>query len=68
MRRQPDGIAALYGRRGQCAALDALVAGARAGESQVLVIRGEAGIGKTALLDYLETSATASPMSVSAST
>jgi DNA-binding CsgD family transcriptional regulator len=57
MRRQRDGIAALYGRRSQCSALDALVAGARAGQSQVLVIRGEAGIGKTALLEYLETNA-----------
>jgi DNA-binding CsgD family transcriptional regulator len=38
--------------------LDGLVADVRAGRSQVLVVRGEAGIGKTALLDYLETSAT----------
>ena len=47
----------LFGRRGECAALDGLVAGARAGRSQVLVVRGEPGIGKTALLDYLETNA-----------
>ena len=33
--------------------LDRLVAGARAGRSQALVLRGEAGVGKTALLDEL---------------
>ena len=32
--------------------LDALLASARGGESAVLVMRGEAGIGKTALLRY----------------
>jgi DNA-binding CsgD family transcriptional regulator len=53
-----DGLAALFGRRGERATLGGLVAGARAGQSQVLVVRGEAGIGKTALLDYVETSAT----------
>jgi len=49
-----DGQALLFGRHSECAHLDGLVAGARAGDSQVLVVRGEAGIGKTALLDYLE--------------
>src|SRR5919197_2553373 len=43
----------LRGRDEECDLLDRLVAGARAGESQVLVLRGEAGVGKTALLDYL---------------
>ena len=43
----------LLGRRDECDVLDRLVAGVRAGHSQVLVLRGEAGAGKTALLDYL---------------
>src|SRR6266566_8047893 len=38
--------------RQECSALDGLLAEVRAGRSRVLVIRGEAGIGKTALLDY----------------
>lgn len=38
--------------------MDRLVASARAGDSQILVVRGEAGVGKTALLDYLRESAT----------
>jgi DNA-binding CsgD family transcriptional regulator len=42
----------LWGRRRQCQALDGLLAEVRAGWSRVLVVRGEAGIGKTALLGY----------------
>ncbi len=42
----------LRGRGQQCGALDGLLADARAGRSRVLVVRGEPGIGKTALLDY----------------
>jgi DNA-binding CsgD family transcriptional regulator len=37
--------------------LDRLVAETRAGQGRVLVLRGEAGIGKTALLGYLSTAA-----------
>ncbi|HEV3291751.1 MAG TPA: ATP-binding protein, partial [Streptosporangiaceae bacterium] len=33
--------------------LDRLVDAVRAGESQALVVRGEPGVGKTALLDHL---------------
>jgi DNA-binding NarL/FixJ family response regulator len=44
---------ALHGRRDECQTLDRLVARARAGESQVLVMCGDAGIGKTALLEYV---------------
>jgi DNA-binding CsgD family transcriptional regulator len=44
----------LRGRRRECESLDRLLAGVRAGQSQVLVLRGEAGVGKTALLDYLQ--------------
>jgi DNA-binding CsgD family transcriptional regulator len=58
MRNRTIGIQTpLFGRQGERAILDGLVVGARAGKSQVLVVRGEAGIGKTALLDYLETNA-----------
>jgi hypothetical protein len=37
----------------QCAALDALVSAVRTGGSRTLVMVGEPGVGKTALLDYL---------------
>src|SRR5215470_11333472 len=43
----------LLGRRGECAALDQLVASVRAGPSRALVLRGEAGVGKSALLKYV---------------
>jgi DNA-binding CsgD family transcriptional regulator/tetratricopeptide (TPR) repeat protein len=42
----------LVGRDRERLLIDALVAGARLGRSGVLVVTGEAGIGKTALLDY----------------
>ncbi len=43
----------LYGRRTECQALDRLIADVRESQSRVLIIRGEAGAGKTALLEYL---------------
>src|SRR5919197_6407237 len=43
----------LLGRRSECEALDRLVANVRAGQSAVLVVRGEAGVGKSALLAHL---------------
>jgi AAA ATPase-like protein len=36
----------------QCGVLDGLVSDVRAGRSRVLVVRGEPGIGKSALLGY----------------
>ena len=47
----------LRGRQDECDTLSRLVASAQAGRSQVLVLRGEAGIGKTALLEFLADSA-----------
>lgn len=43
---------ALLGRAAELARIDAVLAAARAGRSGALVLRGEAGIGKTALLDH----------------
>jgi DNA-binding CsgD family transcriptional regulator len=43
----------LRGRSGEVSVLTGLVAAVRAGDSRVLVVRGEPGVGKTALLDYL---------------
>ena len=40
-------------RQRERSALDLLVSTVRAGESQTLVLRGDAGVGKSALLDYL---------------
>jgi AAA ATPase domain len=43
----------LIGRREEREGLDRLLEAVRAGESRALVLRGEPGVGKTALLDYL---------------
>src|SRR3954471_21313311 len=45
--------AGLLGRRRECETLDHLVETVRAGQSAVLAVRGEAGVGKSALLAYL---------------
>jgi len=42
---------ALLGRRSESEALDRLLDAVMGGESRALVVRGEAGVGKTALLD-----------------
>jgi hypothetical protein len=42
----------LVGRERECAVLDRLLEASARGESGSLVLRGEAGIGKTALLTY----------------
>src|SRR3954452_16276067 len=48
----------LIGRQRECELLDRLVGGVLGGQSRVLVVRGEAGVGKTALLEYLAGAAT----------
>jgi DNA-binding CsgD family transcriptional regulator len=42
----------LHGRRAEQAAVEALLLNAREGVSGAVILRGEAGIGKTAMLDY----------------
>jgi hypothetical protein len=42
----------LRGRRGECEVFDRLLGAVRAGRSGALVVRGEPGVGKTALLEY----------------
>ncbi|TDC85708.1 helix-turn-helix transcriptional regulator [Actinomadura sp. 7K507] len=48
---------ALVGRTAEIRRLDGLLADARAGQGEALVLRGEAGIGKSALLDRVRRSA-----------
>jgi DNA-binding CsgD family transcriptional regulator len=49
----PGRAAELIGRDTERRVLDRLLDAVRAGEGRVLVVRGESGVGKTALLDYL---------------
>jgi DNA-binding CsgD family transcriptional regulator len=49
----PGRAVPLRGRGGEVRLLADLVTAVRAGQSRVLVVRGEPGVGKTALLDYL---------------
>ena len=44
---------ALIGRRSECEVLDRLLTDVRAHNSRVLVLRGEAGVGKSALMEYV---------------
>ncbi|NJP88618.1 AAA family ATPase [Nonomuraea sp. FMUSA5-5] len=50
--------AGLRGRRAECETLDRLVATVQGGRSSVQILRGEAGIGKSALLEYVRERAT----------
>jgi predicted ABC-type transport system involved in lysophospholipase L1 biosynthesis ATPase subunit len=43
----------LTGRRSECDVLDRLVDAVRTGQSRALVVVGEPGVGKSALLDYV---------------
>ncbi len=43
----------LLGRRAECEILDGLLSDVRAGASRVLVLRGDAGVGKSALLRHV---------------
>src|SRR5258708_6897609 len=47
------GAAQLLGRHAECDVLDRFLGAVRAGESRALVVRGEPGAGKAALLKYL---------------
>jgi DNA-binding CsgD family transcriptional regulator len=47
------GGATLLGRRSECEALDHLLTDVVSGTSRVAVLRGDAGVGKSALLSYL---------------
>jgi DNA-binding CsgD family transcriptional regulator len=46
-------VSVLLGRAQECALLSELVGDVRRGASRALVVRGEAGVGKTALLEYV---------------
>ena len=52
-RQRPE----LLGRRRECEALDRLLADTLDGQSRVMVIRGEPGVGKSALLNHLAANA-----------
>ena len=49
----PATARALLGRNAELAVLDGVLDGARAGRGCVLVVRGEPGVGKSVLLDYI---------------
>jgi|GEM_PF-1546052 len=50
----------LRGRRHECESLDRLLQDVRRGQSRVLVLQGEPGVGKTVLLEYQQANASGS--------
>ncbi len=52
----------MHGRRRECGLLDELLQRVRGGHGAALVLRGEPGVGKTALLDYAADSAADLPV------
>ena len=48
----------LIDRRAECSLLDGVLRDVRSGESRVLVLHGDPGVGKSALLEYLARNAT----------
>ena len=54
----------LLGRAEECALVDGVLGRARAGTSGVLLVTGEPGVGKSALLEYAAESASASGFQV----
>jgi DNA-binding CsgD family transcriptional regulator len=59
MSQGSDRRTTLLGRRSECDALDAVLADAFAGRSRAIILRGEPGVGKSALLGYLSDRAAA---------
>src|SRR5262245_40934646 len=53
MRPRPEPISALLNRQRERAALDGLLEDLRSGRGRALVVRGEAGVGKSALLEHM---------------
>src|SRR5215813_13081056 len=53
MRTRPERMSALLGRQRERAALDGLLEDLRSGLGRALVVRGEAGVGKSALLEHM---------------
>jgi DNA-binding CsgD family transcriptional regulator len=50
---RPEPRGSLRGRSSECALLDDVLSAIRSGDSRSLVLRGEAGVGKTALMAYV---------------
>ena len=53
MRTRSEPVPALLDRQRERAALDGLLEDLRSGRGRALVVRGEAGVGKSALLEYV---------------